>query len=457
MQNTAQHKGIFMSFANTKKLLYKEKLAFMKRTPKSFETFKKASKSIPMGVNSNIRYISPYPFYVDRALGSRLWDADGNEYLDYQLGFGVLMTGHNHPKLVEAVKERLDKGGIVYGAEPIDSYEVAEELTKRFKLDMVRFQCSGTAATLWAVRIAKAYTGREKIIKFEGCYHGTNDSLFVSYYPPLAPTKPMKVPHSLGMPEGTWKKTLVARFNDLNSVEEILREDGDDVACIILEPVAMNMGVIPPEKGFLDGLRKLSDEYGVLLIFDEVKTGAKLAYGGATEYFNVTPDMVTVGKAIGGGFPISAVIGKREIMELIGPGKVVHAGTFNANHVCITAAKVVLKDILTSNVYERARVLSKELAKGYEQILDDTGIEAKVTNVGVNGHIYPSVSEINDYRGYLKQDSEIWWSWAYAMMNRGIIFEVLSADDQWTISVQHTKKDVERTLEAFKEVVKTIA
>jgi len=322
---------------------------------------------------------------------------------------------------------------------------------------MVRFQCSGTAATLWAVRIAKAYTGKEKIIKFEGCYHGTSDSLFVSYYPPLAPTKPMRIPHSLGMPEGTWKKTLVARFNDLNSVEEALQEGEGDVACIILEPVALNMGVIPPEKGFLEGLRKLADEYGALLIFDEVKTGAKLAYGGATEYFNVMPDMVTVGKAIGGGFPISAVIGKREIMEFIGPGKVVHAGTFNANHICITAAKVVLKEILTPDVYEPARSLSEKLAKGYEQILDDSGIEAKVINVGVNGHIYPGVSEVKNYKDYLNQDSEMWWSWAYAMMNRGIIFEVLTADDQWTMSIQHTKEDVERTLETFKEVVKTIA
>ncbi|UCC33248.1 MAG: aspartate aminotransferase family protein [Candidatus Bathyarchaeota archaeon] len=436
-------------------MLYKEKLAFLKRTTKSFETFQKASKNIPMGVNSNIRYIPPYPLYVDRALSSRLWDADGNEYLDYQLGFGVLMTGHNHPKLVEAVKARLDKGGIAYGAEPIDSHEVAEELTKRFKLDMVRFQCSGTAATSWAVRIARAYTGKEKVIKFEGHYHGTNDYLFVSYYPPLAPAKPMRIPHCLGMPEGAWKETLVARFNDLNSVEEILQKDSDDIACIILEPVAMNMGVIPPEKGFLEGLRKLSDEYGVLLIFDEVKTGAKLAYGGATEYFNIIPDIVTVGKAIGGGFPISAVIGRRDVLELVGPGKVVHAGTFNANHICITAAKVVLKEILTPEVYGSARSLSKRLAEGYAQILDDAGIEARVTNVGVNGHIYPGVSEVKDYRGYLQQDSEIWWSWAYAMMNRGIIFEVLSADDQWTISVQHTERDVERTLETFMEVVKS--
>jgi len=439
----------------TKRSLYKEKLAFMKRTTKSLEIFEKASKSIPMGVNSNIRArLSPYPIYVDRALGNRLWDADGNEYLDYQLGFGVLMTGHNHPNLVKAVKERLDKGGITYGAEPIDCYEVAEEITRRFKLDMVRFQCTGTEATLWAVRIARAYTGREKVIKFEGCYHGTNDYLFVSYYPPLAPRKPMRVPHCLGMPEGAWKKTLVARFNDLNSVEEILRKDGDDIACIIVEPVAMNMGVIPPEKGFLEGLRKLSNEYGALLIFDEIKTGAKLAYGGATEYFNVTPDMVTLGKAIGGGFPISAVVGKREIMELIGPGKVAHAGTFNANHICITAAKVTLKEILTPDVYPSARSLSEELAKGYEEILEDAGIEAKVSNVGVNGHIYPGISEVKDYRDYLKQDSEMWWSWAYAMMNRGIIFEVLTADDQWTISVQHTKEDIERTLETFKEVVR---
>ncbi|RLI07434.1 aspartate aminotransferase family protein, partial [Candidatus Bathyarchaeota archaeon] len=341
---------------------------------------------------------------------------------------------------------------------PVDAHEVAEELARRFKLDMVRFSCSGSEATWLAVKLARAYPGRDQIVKFEGCYHGSNDYLFVSYFPAIAPARPAREFHSLGVPSYVWKDTLVARFNDLGSVEELFRRHGDDIACVIVEPVAMNMGVIPPEEGFLEGLRKMCDEHGAVLIFDEVKTGVKLAYGGAVEYFGVKPDLVAVAKAIAGGLPLSATIGKREIMELIGHHKVVHAGTFNANHLSITAAKVVLKEILTPDVYGPAHRLSEELAKGYKDIIEDTGLKAVVQWIGVNGHIYTGLEEpVKDYTGYYRQDKDMWWRLAYAMMNRGVIFEVLTADDQWTISVQHTKEDVERTLEAFKDVAPELA
>ena len=436
---------------------FEEMETYLKRTPKSFEIFQRASKVVPLGVNSNIRYFEPYPLYIDRALGSRIWDADGNEYIDYQMGFGAVMTGHSHPELVKGIRERLEKGGTTYGADPIEAHEVAEELARRFKLDMVRFSNTGSDATWYALRFARAYTQRDKIIKFEGCYNGANDYLFVSYFPPSAPAKPMRVPHSLGMPSYAWKNTLIARFNDLNSVSDLLRKHGDDVAAIIVEPVALNMGVVPPEEGFLEGLRKLSDEYGAVLIFDEIKTGVKLAPGGATEYFKVVPDLTAVAKAIAGGFPLSAIIGKREIMEMIGPAKVAHVGTFNANQISITAANIVLRKILTPNVYADVYALSDELAKGYQQIIEDAKAKARVQHIGVNGHIYTGVTEkVKNYGGYLKQDKKTWWRFAHAMMNRGVIPEVLSADDQWHISVQHTKEDIERTLEAFKEVVKII-
>lgn len=445
------------SLQKVKSAELEEMKTYLGRTAKSYELFQKASRVTPLGVNSNIRHMQPYPLYIDRGLGSRLWDADGNEYIDYQLGFGALMVGHSPPELVRGVKERLDKGGILYGAEAIEAREVAEELARRFKLDMVRFSNTGSDATFYALRFARAYTGRDKIIKFEGCYNGYQDYLFVSYYPPLAPAKPMQFPQSLGIPEYVWKNTLIARFNDLNSVEDLLRKHGDDVAAIILEPVAMNMGVIPPEKGFLEGLRKLSDEYGAALIFDEVKTGVKLAAGGATEYYNVIPDLTAVAKSIAGGFPLSAIIGKEEIMELIATKKVAHAGTYNANQISITAAHIVLKKLLTPDVYPRAYALSDELAKGYIDVLEDEGIDARVQWIGVNGHIYTGLTEeAKSYVDYLKQDGGMWWRFAYAMMNRGIIPEVLTADDQWTISTQHTKEDVEKTIETFKEVAKTI-
>jgi len=436
---------------------FKELKTFVERTRRSFEIHQRACRVIPMGVNSNVRFLPPhmlYPLYIDRAKGSRIWDADGNEYIDYHLGFGVLMAGHNHPKLVEALKERLDKGGITYGEDPVDAYEVAEELVKRFRLDMVRMSCTGSEATWLAIKLARAYTNRNKIIKFEGCYHGSNDYLYVSHYPPVISVRPVRQFHSLGVPSYVWKDTLIARYNDLNSVEYLFSRYGDDIAGLIVEPVAMNIGVIPPEPGFLEGLRRICDEHGAVLIFDEIKTGAKLAYGGAVEYFGVQPDLVTVAKAVASGLPFSAVVGKREIMELIGKGKVTHAGTFNANHLSVTAAKVTLKEILTPDVYEPARRLSGELAKGYQDILDDKRIDAVVQWIGVNGHIYTGITEpVKNCGDYYREDQEMWWRLAYGMMNRGIIIEGLTADDEWTVSVQHTRGDVEATLEAFKEVV----
>jgi len=279
---------------------------YLKRTKKSYEVIKKSCKVIPTGVSSNARWFDPYPIYISKAKGNRIWDADGNEYLDYQLCIGALMVGHSHPEIVEGVKKQLESG-TNYGADPVEAYEVAEELAKRFRLDMVRFSNSGAESTMHALRFARAHTGKSKVIKFEGHYHGANDYLAVGLHPQLAPVKPMHVPSSPGIPEYVWKNTLVARFNDLNSVNSILRKEGDDVAALILEPVAMNMGVVPPEEGFLEGLRELTEEFGVDLIFDEVKTGVKLSWGGATEYFGVDPDMVCVAKSIGGGFTISAI------------------------------------------------------------------------------------------------------------------------------------------------------
>jgi glutamate-1-semialdehyde 2,1-aminomutase len=366
------------------------------------------------------------------------------------------MVGHSHPEIVEGVKKQLESG-TNYGADPVEAYEVAEELAKRFRLDMVRFSNSGAESTMHALRFARAHTGKSKVIKFEGHYHGANDYLAVGLHPQLAPVKPMHVPSSPGIPEYVWKNTLVARFNDLNSVNSILRKEGGDVAALILEPVAMNMGVVPPEEGFLEGLRELTEAFGVVLIFDEVKTGVKLAWGGATEFFGVDPDMVCVAKSIGGGFTISAIIGRREIMSKVGGGGVLHAGTFNANPVSIKAAKITLKKVLKPEVYGPTHALSEKLAEGYREILEDEALEAGVQSIGVNGHLYTGLKEkVKDYSQYLRQDHKMWYRYLIAMMNRGIIPEAMVSDDQWTLSIQYAEEDIEATLEAFKEVAKVI-
>ena len=429
---------------------------YLEKTRKSHEIWGRSCEVIPSGVNSNARSYKPYPIYISKGVGNRIWDADGNEYLDYQLCMGALMVGHSHPEIVDGVKKQVEKG-TNYGADPVEAHEVAEELARRFGLDMVRFSNSGAEATMHSLRFARACTGRSKIIKFEGHYHGANDYLSVGHHPALAPRRPMQVPSSPGIPEYVWRNTLVARFNDLDSVEELLRKEGDDVAAIILEPVAMNMGVVPPEKGFLKELKRIAEEHGVVLIFDEVKTGVKLASGGATEYFGVKPDMAVVAKSIGGGFTISAIIGKREIMENVGGGGILHAGTFNANPVSIVAAKITLKKILKPEVYKPTHELSEKLARGYSEIIEDEGLEARIQSIGVNGHLYTGISEkVRDYSQYMKQDHDTWYRYMIAMMNRGIIPEAMVSDDQWTISIQYTEEEIESTIEAFKDVVKII-
>ena len=240
---------------------------YLQRTKKSNEIYIKSREIIPSGVSSNARWYAPYPLYFSKGLGNRIWDADGNEYIDGNLCMGALMAGHSHPKVVEGVKAQIEHG-TNYGADPVEAHEVAEMLTKRFKLDMVRFSNTGAEATMHALRIARAYTGRSKIIKFEGCYHGAHDYVAVSVHPTLALGKPAQAPSSPGIPEYVWKNTLIARFNDINSVDEFLKKQGDEIAAVIIEPVAMNMGVVPPEKGFLEELRKLTSEYSVALIFD---------------------------------------------------------------------------------------------------------------------------------------------------------------------------------------------
>ena len=299
-----------------------------KRTPKSKAIYEKAKNDVPFGVHSNYRFSEPYPLYFARAKGTRLWDVDGNEYTDYNMGFGVLVAGHAHPLVVKAIKEQAARG-TDFGFEWEETPKFARMICERFGVDQLKLANTGAEATMYATRFARSFTGRDKIIKFEGCYHGGNETLIVSVKPSQAKEgdarAPNIVPSSTGLPEGVYKNTLVAPFNDLAAVEEIVRSNSANVAGMILEPIPMNMGFILPKPGFLEGLRKLADDYGFVLIFDEIKTCGKF-YGGMRDFVNVQPDLITLGKAIGGGVPIAGVAGKRKIMETIVPGVVSHAG-----------------------------------------------------------------------------------------------------------------------------------
>ena len=428
------------------------------RTRKSEKIFEEAKKWMPYGVNSNYRYLDPYPLYFSKARGPKIWDADGNEYLDFNMAFGALGVGHAHPVLVKAMREQVGNGTI-FGFEGVDVAALGKVICQRFRVDRVKLSSTGLESTMHAVRLARAFTKRKKILKFEGCYHGSHDTLMVNVKPTLARTGdsvvPNIVPSSQGMLEEILQNTIIAQFNNLESVERALKGQKENLAGVILEPVPMNMGFVPPKPGFLEALRKLCDETGALLIFDEVKTCGKF-YRGAEGQFGVTPDLKTMGKAIGGGYPLSVMGGKKEFMESIVPGVVAHAGTFNSNPVVVKAGLVTLTEILTREKLARAGRLGEELAKGYTDIIEDAKLKAKVQAIGVSGTMHFTEHEVTDWRSFLDVNVGTWWTYYTAMMNRGVIPMATGPDEQWTVSVQHTMEEIETHLEVFKTVVKEL-
>jgi len=428
------------------------------KTKESKRLFEESRKRAPSGVHSNYRLIDPYPLYFSKGKGSRLWDVDGNEYIDYNMAFGALVTGHAHPILVSAMVEQV-RNGTIFGYENSGCDELAKILTERFHVDMVRFSSTGAEATMHAVRIARAYRNRAKVMKFEGCYHGSHDALLAS----VKPTKekegdskrPNVVPASIGIPESTLSNTVVAPFNDLESTRILAEENRDDLAAIILEPIAMNMGYVPAKPEFIEGLRKISDETGAVLIFDEVKTCGKF-YHGISDYYHTEPDMKVMGKGIAGGYPLSVIGGKREIMEKIVPGVLAHAGTFNSNPLSVRAAIVTLNEILTENAFDHLRKLGSMLGKGYEDVVRDRGLTARVQWAGPSGTIMFSDQEVTDWRSFQKVNVGQWFAFWLAMLNRGIIPCGTGPDEQWTISVAHTEEDIQRHLDVFSETASMI-
>lgn len=429
---------------------------YLSRTPRSREIFEDVSEYIPLGVNSNQRYITPYPLYFKEARASRIWDVDGNEYIDFNMGYGSLITGHAHPKLVAAWGKQISRGILyTYPFELLE--ELSELIPELFDIDMFRFSNSGSEAIMYACRLARAYSGRDIIIKIEGSYHGTYDYVLVSSWPTRGLAGPRRMPvsvlDSLGLPEDTEELVRVVPFNDIDPLVELLEEEGDEIAGLVVEPIMMNAGIIYPEPGYLQKLRELTKEYDIVLIFDEVKTGMRAFPGTASQILGVEPDLITLAKAVGGGATVSIIGGDEDIMSLIAPSEaprfqgVIHAGTYNANPFSLVSVYVTLTEILTEDEYPRMIKLNEEIKKGYEEAFDKYGIDAYVELFGVSGVVMYSKEKVRNFRQVLNTRLELWYPLYFSMLNRGVIPNATGPEEMWTVSVQHTEEDVERYIE----------
>jgi glutamate-1-semialdehyde 2,1-aminomutase len=429
------------------------------RTPKSKELWQQAEKVMPMGTASNARWYAPYPMFVRVANGSHLMDVDGNEYIDHNLSFGALLAGHCHPTVTEAVRRQMSCG-TMYGMCHDLEHKVAEEIIKRYPfVEKVRFANTGTEATLHAIRLAKAFTGRDAIVKMEGAYHGLHDQVMISVKPDEkewgASHRPARVAFGAGVNEAE-QNTFVAQFNDLVSLQLAMADPFNKVAAVIIEPVMMNCGVILPEKNYLQGVRELCWQRGALLIVDEVKSGG-MGYGGATEEYLLSPDIVCLSKSIGGGFPLAAFGASTEIMKVITNRKMFHAGTYNANPIGMAAGLATLREVLTKEAYTKARELNKKLSIGYKNILEGAGIKGAVTSVGVNGAVTFGVEKVSNYREWSKINTDVWEHYWFGMVNRGIIPQPYWWDEEWTVSVAHTEADIDKHLVALAELAPELA
>jgi glutamate-1-semialdehyde 2,1-aminomutase len=425
---------------------------FRNRTAESARTYRRALEVMPGGVPSSFQENDPWPTYLSRGEGSRVWDVDGNEYVDFHNGFGVMCIGHANPVVGAAVKARIDEG--THFAAPTEgSIAVATELKRRFGLPQWRFTNSGTESTMDAVHLARGATGRDTILKIEGSYHGHHDTVMVSVYPPLEALgerdDPVSVPYGGGVPAAMEALTRAVPFNDADALESALEKIGEEVAGLIMEPAMMNINIIPPREGYLERVRELTAAHGVKLIFDEVKTGATISPGGATARFGVTPDMITLAKASCGGYPGGAIGMTEELAALVHDGTVKQYGTFNGNPLVMAAAEATLTKVLTDDVYERFEATNRRLLDGCQQIVEAHGLPAYTEGLGAKGCVVFSPERLYEYRDYLtKVDEELSrLAWLYHM-NHGI-FMTPGTEEEWTLSIAHSDEELGRYLDAF--------
>lgn len=423
---------------------------------KSRAAFAEANKFIPGGVNSPVRAfraVGGDPVFIERGEGSRLFDIDGNSYIDYVLSWGPLILGHAHPEVTEAVIAYTKKG-TSFGAPTLLETEMAKLVTEIVpSVEIVRMVNSGTEATMSALRLARGYTKRSKIVKFEGCYHGHADSLLIKAGSGVAT---LGLPDSPGVPEPVASQTLTVPYNDVESLKLAFEKYGEEIAGVIIEPVAGNMGCVLPKPGFLREVRRITREYGTLLIFDEVMTGFRVAYGGAQAYFDIDPDLTTMGKVIGGGLPVGAYGGKKEIMEKIAPaGPIYQAGTLSGNPLAMVAGYTTLKLLGRAGVYEELAEKSKRLADGFKEAAEERGIPVYTSHIGGMFGCFFTGAEVVDYATAKTSDPELYAKYFRAMLKRGVYLAPSQLEAGFT-SLAHTDADIDRTLEASREALKEL-
>ena len=425
----------------------RQEAVFLDRQPRSAELVQRARRSLAGGATSSWQIAQPQAVWLTHGRGSRVWDVDGTEYVDLHGGYGVSLVGHAHPAVVRAVQDRVVRG--THFAQPAeDAVVVAEELARRFGLPLWRFGNSGTEATMDAVHLMRAATGRDLVIKVEGCYHGHHDSVEVSVLPEAEEAgpadRPAAVPGNTGIPQVVVDLVAVVGFNDVEMVARVLREHPGQVAGMIVEPVMMNAGIIPPAPGYLAAVRDLLHADGALLTFDEVKTGLTVGPGGATRHYGVTPDIVCLAKALGGGVPVAAIGGTAEVMALVADGRYEQVGTFNGNPLSMAAARATLLEALTPAAYERVERLRDRMQRDVTAVLAEHGLPWEVVTIGAKGCISFLDRPVRNLRDFHAIDARLGHLHWLVQHNGGVFLPPWGKVEQWLLSVQHEEDDADR-------------
>lgn len=437
---------------------------YVSRTRRSKAHFQQARKLLPAGVESNVRFFEPYPFYVKRAKGPYIYDLDGNRIIDYALGYGPMILGHNHPEVVKAVKEQVGKG-TMYGASPDLAIEYVRTLQKAMpSIEMFRFANSGTEATMHPLRVARAYTGRDKIAKAEGAYHGGHDYALQGVDIPedlMRDTRNQpSVPYGKGIPRSISDLVVLYPFNDWGATEEVITKNAEDLAAVIIEPVQAGGGCFVPRDNYLKRLRRLTKDLGIVLIFDEVLTGFRVARGGAQEKYGVKPDITCIAKVAGGGYQLAGFGGSKKMMEEIVPkvdGNVYHGGTYNAHPVSVAGGLKTLQILSRPGTYSRIDRIGDSLFNGLRDVAEDRGVDVWVESVGSLGQMYFTDKEVARWRDAIDIDRERWNHWFMRSLGKGVFFGVPHADEHFFTSLVHSEKDIQYSLDVSDEAFKRMA
>ena len=440
--------------ARVQRLLAAEWERFTATTPGSAEHNVRASKSLPLGVTSSFQHWDPYPISIKTARGAWLTDMDDRRMLDLSMGFGAMLVGHLNPVIVEKVTEALEKTGTLFVTPSPTATEVAERFQRRFALDRLRFTNSGTESTMYAVRTARAYTGRKAIVKIEGGYHGGYDALSVSVKPAVAESGPEDAPVPVTPFEVEAGTVHVVPYNNLERLEEILAAHKDEIAAVVMEPVLENIGIVLPDAGYLAGVRAACDANGVLLVFDEVKTGLTAGYAGASQRLGIKPDLVTLAKSIGGGLPLAAFGGTAEVMAAVEDNRMPHFGTYNGNPLVMAAAAAV-DEVCTEEALAEAERINVEAMTSMDAIIREYDLPAHTVGFGVKGAVTWSAAPVRTYRDYKRTDfgvAELSWLWG---VNRGVLTPP-GLDEQWLVSLAHTTDDMNLLVGEFRELAEAV-